>query len=110
MILTCLPTRYHVTAKSLRSTIAMADSTLINGKGRYVGGPKADLAVVNVQRGKRYRLRLLSMSCDPEFVFSIDNHDLMVIEVDSTLVKPEPVNAIRLFAGEFQLLTNHITH
>ncbi len=28
-------------------------STLINGKGRYPGGPNVDLAVVNVTKGKR---------------------------------------------------------
>jgi iron transport multicopper oxidase len=87
----------------------MADSTLINGKGRYVGGPKVDLSVVNVQHRKRYRLRLLSMSCDPNFVFSIDDHDLTVIEVDSTLVIPHKVNTIRIFAGGFVFLMNHIT-
>ena len=29
------------------------NSTLINGKGRYPGGPATDIAVVNVSRGKR---------------------------------------------------------
>ena len=29
------------------------NSTLINGKGRYPGGPAAPLAVVNVEQGKR---------------------------------------------------------
>jgi len=29
------------------------NSTLINGLGRYEGGPATDLAVVNVQQGKR---------------------------------------------------------
>jgi iron transport multicopper oxidase len=82
----------------------MADSTLINGKGRYIGGPQAALSVVNVQSGKRYRLRLLSMSCDPDFVFSVDNHDLTVIEVDTTLVIPHKVNAIHIFAGELKSL------
>lgn len=30
-----------------------ADSTLINGLGRYSGGPASNLAVINVQKGKR---------------------------------------------------------
>ncbi len=77
----------------------MADATLINGKGRYPGGPNVDLAVVSVQKGKRYRLRLVSISCDPNFVVSIDNHDLTVIEVEGTPVKPYTVNSIQILAG-----------
>lgn len=30
------------------------DSTLINGVGRYSGGPQVPLAVVNVEQGKRF--------------------------------------------------------
>lgn len=88
-------------AQTLRSTIPAADSTLINGKGRFVGGPKADLAVVNVQRGKRYRLRLVSISCDPNFIFSIDNHDLTIIEVEGVAVIPHKVNTIQILSGKW---------
>ncbi|EKM75117.1 hypothetical protein AGABI1DRAFT_132566 [Agaricus bisporus var. burnettii JB137-S8] len=91
---------YHESAKSLRSSIVIANSTLINGKGRYVGGPKAQLSVINVQHGKRYRLRLVSMSCDPSFVFSIDSHDLIIIEVDGTVVLPHKVDTIEMFNGQ----------
>lgn len=58
------------------------DSTLINGLGRYKGGPTSPLAVVNVTYGTRYRFRLIGMSCTPNYVFSIDSHMLNVIEVD----------------------------
>ena len=34
------------------------NSTLINGKGRYPGGPDVPLAIVNVQQGKRSVLGL----------------------------------------------------
>lgn len=36
------------------------NSTLVNGKGRYPGGPKVDLAVVNVRKGKRSVLHPLN--------------------------------------------------
>jgi iron transport multicopper oxidase len=65
-----IPSRYH--------TVGAAGaplSTLINGKGRYVGGDNVDLAVVNVKAGKKYRLRIVSISCDPNFKFSIDGED-----------------------------------
>ena len=76
------------------------DSTLINGLGRYQGGPTSELAVVNVEYGKRYRLRLVGMSCDPNFVFSIDNHDLTVIEADGDLTEPLLVDSLQILAGQ----------
>lgn len=54
-----------------------SDSTLINGLGRYSGDTTADLAVISVVAGKRYRFRLISLSCDPNYVFSIDNHTMV---------------------------------
>lgn len=87
-------------APTLSGTIPEADSTLINGKGRFPGGPQAPLAIVNVQQGKRYRLRIISISCDPNFMFSIDEHDLTVVEVEWTEVIPYTVNTIQIFAGE----------
>ena len=53
------------------------NSTLINGLGRFSGGPNSTLAVINVVRGLRYRFRLISISCDPNFVFSIDGHNMV---------------------------------
>ena len=94
------------------------NSTLINGKGRYPGGPEAPLAIVNVEHGKRsvqglaselkssyrcynsYRFRLVSISCDPSFLFSIDKHKMTVIEVEGTNVQPLPIDAVQIFAGE----------
>ncbi|KAF9446151.1 multicopper oxidase [Macrolepiota fuliginosa MF-IS2] len=90
---------YHTLAPSIFG-IPAADSTLINGQGRYPGGPNTALAVVSIDQGKRYRLRLVSISCDPDFVFSIDGHDLTVIEVEGTRVQPYTVNTIQLLAGQ----------
>jgi hypothetical protein len=95
------------------------NSTLINGLGRYSDGPAVPLAVVNVIGGRRsvlylikclglffnfsryvsYRLRLISISCDPSFIFSIDSHTLTVIEADSTNVQPLVVDSLEIFAG-----------
>ncbi|KAF9443886.1 multicopper oxidase [Macrolepiota fuliginosa MF-IS2] len=91
---------YHEVASSQVGIVSAADSTLINGKGRYPGGPSASLAVVNVVKGKRYRLRLVSISCDPDFMFSIDNHTLTVIEVEGTPVQQYNVTVIQIFAGQ----------
>jgi len=76
------------------------NSTLINGKGRYVGGPAVEISVVDVQPGMRYRFRLVSISCDPNWKFSIDNHSMTIIEVDGTNVQPLVVDQIQIFAGQ----------
>jgi FtsP/CotA-like multicopper oxidase with cupredoxin domain len=78
----------------------VVNSALINGLGRYPGGPMTELAVVNVECGKRYRLRLVAMSCHANFVFSIDNHDLTVIEADGQETEPLLVDSIQMFAGQ----------
>lgn len=100
------------------------NSTLINGVGRYANGPAIPLAVVNVGFGLRsvlylikylgsffnlsryvsYRLRLVSISCDPSFIFSIDSHTLTVIEVDGVNVQPLVVDSLEIFAGACELL------
>ncbi|KAN0136704.1 laccase sensu stricto variant A [Lactarius tabidus] len=83
------------------------NSTLINGKGRYPGGPAAPLAVVNVEQGKRYRFRVVSISCDPSFIFSIDDHQLTVIEVDGIDTKPLVIDSLEIFAGQrYSLVLN----
>ncbi|KAI9450184.1 laccase C [Lactarius psammicola] len=81
-------------------TIPAPNSTLINGKGRYSGGPESDLAVISVTQGKRYRFRLVSISCDPNFTFSIDGHNMTVIEADGQNTEPLVVDSIQIFAGQ----------
>ncbi|KAI0252554.1 laccase [Lactifluus subvellereus] len=77
------------------------NSTLINGKGRYPGGPSnVSLAVVKVEQHKRYRFRLVSISCDPSFVFSIDSHTMTVIEVEGVNVQPLVVDSLEIFVGQ----------
>jgi iron transport multicopper oxidase len=92
---------YHVVAPVLRHIIGTtANSSLINGLGRYAGGPASELAVINVEQGKRYRMRLVAMSCDPSFYFSVDGHNLTVIEADGLLTEPLVVDELRIFAGQ----------
>ncbi|KAJ6623646.1 laccase [Mycena sp. CBHHK59/15] len=90
---------YHAPAQTL-GVIPTLISTLINGLGRYAGGPTSQLAVINVVPFKRYRFRLVSVSCDPNFIFSIDNHTMTIIEVDSVNHAPLTVDSIQIFAGQ----------
>lgn len=90
---------YHEFAPSA-GLVPTSDATLINGLGRYVDGPSSPLAVVNVTSGKRYRFRLISISCDPNFVFSIDGHNLTVIESDGINTQPLVVDSIQIYASQ----------
>ncbi|KAI0269357.1 laccase [Gloeopeniophorella convolvens] len=91
---------YHYLSRNQPPGPPAFNSTLINGAGRWAGGPSTDLAVVNVEQRKRYRFRLVSISCDPNFTFSIDNHLLTIIEVDGINVQPLIVDQIQIFAGQ----------
>jgi iron transport multicopper oxidase len=73
---------------------------LINGKGRYANGPAVPLSVITVTHGKRYRFRLIGMSCDPDFTFSIDDHMMTIIEADGEYTLPHKVDSLRIFAGQ----------
>ncbi|KAH7923707.1 laccase [Leucogyrophana mollusca] len=92
---------YHIVAPVLNNIIGITpNSTLINGRGRYLGGPATELSVVNVQHGKRYRMRLLNMACDPYFTFSIDGHNMTIIEADGELTEPLLVDSLQILAGQ----------
>jgi iron transport multicopper oxidase len=46
-----------------------------------------------------YRFRIVSISCDPNYTFSIDGHNMTVIEVDGINTKAYLVDNIQIFAG-----------
>jgi iron transport multicopper oxidase len=77
------------------------DATLINGLGRSITGTaNAPLAVISVTQGTRYRFRLVSISCDPNFVFSIDGHTFSIIEADGVNHEPVVADSIQIFAAQ----------
>ncbi|CUA72896.1 laccase, multicopper oxidase, benzenediol:oxygen oxidorectuctase [Rhizoctonia solani] len=76
------------------------DSGLINGKGRYVGGPEVPRSVIKVVRGKRYRLRVINASAIGSFTFSIEGHRLTVIEADGIPHEPLVVDSFQIYAGQ----------
>lgn len=76
------------------------DSGLINGKGRYVGGPTVDWARINVQPGLRYRFRIINISGYSGYTFSIEGHTLTIIEVDGIYHEPLTVDAFDIYVGQ----------
>lgn len=94
--------RYHNSSLLLNSNTAVVipDSTLINGLGRYAGGPPSPLAVVDVVQGLRYRFRILGLSCASWFNFTIDGHTMTVIEADGVETLPMVVHSLPVFPGQ----------
>ncbi|KZP11724.1 multicopper oxidase [Athelia psychrophila] len=90
---------YHTVAPQA-GNFPTADSALINGAGRYSGGPATTLTSIAVESGQRYRFRLVSISCDPNYTFSIDGHNMTIIEVDGVETEPLVVDEIQIFAGQ----------
>ncbi|TDL26568.1 Cu-oxidase-domain-containing protein [Rickenella mellea] len=96
---------YHQTSTALFPNTNKApptpDSTLINGLGRFSGGSATSpLAVVPATPNKRHRFRIVSTSCFPAYTFSIDGHNLTVIEADGVAHQPVTVNSLQIFPGQ----------
>ncbi|KAK0200615.1 laccase lcc5 [Desarmillaria ectypa] len=89
---------YHTPAKQL--TFPTPDAILFNGLGRWSGNATSDLAVVNVTKGTRYRIRMLNIACDAALTVTIDNHTMTIIEADSVNVVPYTVDEIQIFVAQ----------
>ncbi|KAG8738525.1 laccase [Ceratobasidium sp. 414] len=76
------------------------DSALINGKGRYVNGPATPRSRINVTPGKRYRLRVINASAIGSYTFSIEGHNMTIIEADGIAHQPLTVASFQIYAGQ----------
>ena len=47
-----------------------------------------------------YRFRLINMSCDPNYVFSIDGHNFTVVEVDGISTQAVVADSVHIFASK----------
>ncbi|KAE9398736.1 laccase [Gymnopus androsaceus JB14] len=91
---------YHVPAP-VAGAAPTPDATLINGLGiNYADTTQGSLAVISVVQGSTYRFRLVSISCDPNYVFSIDGHTFTVIEVDGVNHNPVVADSIQIYAAQ----------
>ncbi|RIB11714.1 Multicopper oxidase [Gigaspora rosea] len=85
------------------------DAGLISGRGQYNcsradSGAKCDPnnmpAIYTVTKGKKYRFRIINMSAEAFFWFSIDGHKLTVIEVDGVAVKSIELSVLPIHIGQ----------
>ncbi|KAJ3072331.1 laccase [Podochytrium sp. JEL0797] len=87
-IIVTLSDHHHKSALTVLSEYLYAfdpvpESGLINGAGRFNCSatslkctPDHPLANITVSKGKRYRLRIINMSAEAAFTFSIDGHNM----------------------------------
>ncbi len=102
--------RYHHLAEPLQEEYfsddnggghePVPDSGLINGKGRYEGGPNTPWHVFNVVQGQRYRFRVINQSAFAQFRFAIQGHKMIIIEADGILHEPVVVDSFDIYAGQ----------
>jgi len=62
------------------------DNLLLNGTNKNINGG-GEYTRIQVQKGKKYRLRLINTSVDSNFRVSIDNHPLTIMTSDFVPVK-----------------------
>ncbi|KAG6919825.1 hypothetical protein DXG01_000330 [Tephrocybe rancida] len=80
-------------------------TTLINGLGRTIQhevtlNTLSPLAVISVEATKRYRFRLIGLSCDAPFNFTIHDHSMTIIETDGQNTTPLVVDSLFIYAGQ----------
>ncbi|XP_012258923.2 laccase-like [Athalia rosae] len=84
----------------------LPDNLLINGKGRYTDPVSGNttttpLDVITVKPGLRYRMRMVSSMCTVcPVIITIEGHDLLLIDMDGSAVRPVKVGSAIIFTGE----------
>jgi Multicopper oxidase len=74
--------------RSTRQTVSFAHISSNSGSGPHASHYDS------------YRFRLVSISCDPSFNFSIDSHEMLAIEADGHNVQPVRIDSLHIYAGE----------
>lgn len=97
---------FHYLMPDAENAEPVPDTALINGRGIRncddVPHRKCDstahvgLPVINLAANKKHRLRLVNVGAFAEFQFQIDEHELLVTEVDGTDVHPESVHRLNI--------------
>ncbi|KAA1078996.1 hypothetical protein PGTUg99_019718 [Puccinia graminis f. sp. tritici] len=92
------------------------DSGTINGIGQYPHRPNGEIIFpeyhkLHVEKTKSYRLRLINAGSMAPIVFSVDNHNLTVIEADGVEVEPITfIGGIQVEVGQRYSVVLHAEH
>ena len=98
---------YHMPAFTLyyaeRSHHGSADNALFNGLNTWSTTPNDPVVgqkyEMNFTPGKKHRIRLINMSTDSHFKFSIDQHVMTVQAADFVAIEPYQTTVLNIFIG-----------
>ncbi|MBA0851154.1 hypothetical protein Goshw_014348 [Gossypium schwendimanii] len=97
--------------EALKSGLApnVSDAHTINGHPGPVPGCPSKGYTLPVKPGKTYMLRIINAALNEELFFKIAGHQLTVVEVDATYVKPFKTDTIVITPGQTTnvLVTTH---
>ncbi|KAK8683439.1 hypothetical protein V6N13_039500 [Hibiscus sabdariffa] len=98
--------------EALKSGLApnVSDAHTINGHPGPVSGCPSNGYTLPVKAGKTYMLRIINAALNEELFFKIAGHQLTVVEVDATYVKPFKTDTIVIAPGQTTnvLITAHL--
>ncbi|XP_019096969.1 PREDICTED: laccase-22-like isoform X2 [Camelina sativa] len=78
----------------------ISDAHTINGLTGQVPGCKSRGYTLHVETGKKYLLRIINAAVNDELFFKIAGHNLTVVEVDATYIKPFDTETLFLGPGQ----------
>jgi FtsP/CotA-like multicopper oxidase with cupredoxin domain len=88
-----------------------ADNALFNGLNTYVDNNKivGSKYETKFTPGKKHRIRLVNMSTDSHFKFSIDHHTMTVMAADFVAIEPYTTKVLNIHIGMPQPLVVSLT-
>ncbi|KAL3753671.1 hypothetical protein ACJRO7_000984 [Eucalyptus globulus] len=92
-----------VISQAIKSGLApnVSDAHTINGHpGPSSNCPSQGGFTLPVESGKKYMLRIINAALNEELFFKIAGHQLTIVEVDATYVKPFKTNTIVIAPGQ----------
>ncbi|PKU77964.1 Laccase-11 [Dendrobium catenatum] len=79
----------------------MSDAHTINGKpGPLFPCSEKYTYAIEVQWGKTYLLRIINAALNDELFFAIAGHDMTVVEIDATYIKPFTTGSLLIAPGQ----------
>uniref|UniRef100_A0A1B6LW19 Laccase n=1 Tax=Graphocephala atropunctata TaxID=36148 RepID=A0A1B6LW19_9HEMI len=103
---------HHLTADSMVPGLLHDDTDqrpqtyLIQGRGQLFSRDgirltNTPLSEFNVTQGKRYVFRIIAGTCfECQYIFTIENHDMIIITADAQSTKPYRVDSLTMSPGE----------
>ncbi|KAA8519002.1 hypothetical protein F0562_016224 [Nyssa sinensis] len=92
-----------VVNEAVKSGLApnVSDAHTINGQpGSVSNCPSQGGFTLSVESGKTYMLRIINAALNEELFFKIAGHNLTIVEVDATYVKPFKIDTIVIAPGQ----------